>query len=263
MAKRIDSLQVASVNVTTQPPIGWGSNEENQEDQQQEQVQYVYNQGSGSNEVYGDTYNPSWKNHPNLRWRDSHNQNQQPWQRNSNHNNSRNTNNNNQQNTNPNPYRKPQNNHSNSNYYPATNQNNFHPPSTPHNQPQISQDTQRISNLEILMEKMMKHQEMTSKNHEASMRNLERQIGQLSKQAVIERPTSSLPSDTITNPKEECKAIQLRSGRTLVNNKEADKELMGNEKRATEEDEAVLNKKRQRSLKRRMTSHKIQGNGSK
>ncbi|KAL4315758.1 hypothetical protein AHAS_Ahas15G0217100 [Arachis hypogaea] len=69
------------------------------------------------------------------------------------------------------------------------------------------------------MEKMMKHQELTSKNHEASLRNLKRQIGQLSKQAVAERPTNALPSDTIPNPKEECKAIQLRSGRTLVNDK--------------------------------------------
>ncbi|XP_057760461.1 uncharacterized protein LOC130980837 [Arachis stenosperma] len=107
------------------------------------------------------------------------------------------------------------------------------------------------------MEKMMKQQELTSKNHEASMRNLEWQIGQLSKQAVIERPTSSLPSDTISNPKEECKAIQLRSGRILVNNKETNKKPMENDKIPTEkreasneeEDEAALNKKAQEKLK--------------
>ncbi|KAL4300194.1 hypothetical protein AHAS_Ahas17G0176500 [Arachis hypogaea] len=74
-----------------------------------------------------------------------------------------------------------------------------------------------------MMEKMMKHQELTSKNHEASLRNLERQIGQLSKQTVAERTHNVLPSDTIPNPKEECKAIQLRSGRTLVNDKETNK----------------------------------------
>ncbi|KAL4315809.1 hypothetical protein AHAS_Ahas15G0222200 [Arachis hypogaea] len=101
----------------------------------------------------------------------------------------------------------------------------------------------------------MKHQEMTSKNHEASMRNLERQIGQLSKQAVIERPTSSLPSDTILNPKEECKAIQLRSGRTLVNDKEVNKKPMEHDKRPAEKDEAsnkeeaVLNKQEQEKSK--------------
>ena len=83
MAKRIDGLQVAAVNTTSQPPTTWVQSEETQEEQQQEQVQYMHNQNPGTNEVYGDTYNPSWKNHPNLRWGDNHNQNQQPWQRNS------------------------------------------------------------------------------------------------------------------------------------------------------------------------------------
>ncbi|KAL4391289.1 hypothetical protein AHAS_Ahas03G0230200 [Arachis hypogaea] len=71
------------------------------------------------------------------------------------------------------------------------------------------------------------------------MKNLERQIGQLSRKAVIERPTSSLPSDTIPNSKEECKAIQLRSGITLVKDKETNKKLMDNDKRPAEKDEAI------------------------
>ncbi|KAL4315762.1 hypothetical protein AHAS_Ahas15G0217500 [Arachis hypogaea] len=57
-----------------------------------------------------------------------------------------------------------------------------------------------------MMEKMIKHQELANKNHEASLRNLERQIRQFSKQTV-ERPNNAFPSDTIPNPKEECKAI--------------------------------------------------------
>ncbi|KAL4343952.1 hypothetical protein AHAS_Ahas11G0129800 [Arachis hypogaea] len=65
------------------------------------------------------------------------------------------------------------------------------------------------------MEKLMKNQEMANKNYEASMRNLERQIEQLSKQQLVERPSNTFPSDTIPKPKEECKAIQLRSGKTL------------------------------------------------
>ncbi|XP_057739922.1 uncharacterized protein LOC130957036 [Arachis stenosperma] len=85
---------------------------------------------------------------------------------------------------------------------------------------------------------MMKQQQMTSKNHEASIRNIQRQIGQLSKQVVIERQTSSLPSDTIPNPKEECKGIQLRSGRTLVNNKETIKKPVENDKKPVEKEEA-------------------------
>ncbi|XP_052111948.1 uncharacterized protein LOC107472537 [Arachis duranensis] len=74
-----------------------------------------------------------------------------------------------------------------------------------------------------MIEKMMKLQEMTNKNHEASIKNIERQIGQISKQMSVERPSSSLPSDTIPNPKEECKAIQLRSGRILMSNNDTPK----------------------------------------
>ncbi|KAL4276253.1 hypothetical protein AHAS_Ahas20G0188700 [Arachis hypogaea] len=99
---------------------------------------------------------------------------------------------------------------------------------------------------------MMKQQELTSKNHEASMRNLERRIGQLSKQAVIERPTSSLPSDTIPNPKEECKAIQLRSGRILVDDKEANKKPIESDKIISKKDKASNNeedKQEQEKLK--------------
>ena len=56
------------------------------------------------------------------------------------------------------------------------------------------------------------------KNQEASNRNLENQIGQISRQ-LSERPPGTFPSDTITNPREQCKAIELRSGRVLVNDK--------------------------------------------
>ncbi|XP_057719688.1 uncharacterized protein LOC130934115 [Arachis stenosperma] len=85
---------------------------------------------------------------------------------------------------------------------------------------------------------MIKHQELANKNHEASLRNLERQIGQLSKQTVAERPTNALPSDTIHTSKEECKAIQLRSGRTLEND-------IGSKKQIKEDkhDQETSNKK--------------------
>nr|XP_025616905.1 uncharacterized protein LOC112709223 [Arachis hypogaea] len=89
------------------------------------------------------------------------------------------------------------------------------------------------------MEKMMKHQELANKNHEASLRNLERRIGKLSKQPA-ERPTNSFPSDTIPNPKEDCKAIQLRSGRTLEDDKASSKEEV-----ATKEKYQECSKKRE------------------
>ncbi|KAL4371431.1 hypothetical protein AHAS_Ahas06G0165100 [Arachis hypogaea] len=99
-----------------------------------------------------------------------------------------------------------------------------------------------------MMEKMMKQQELTSKNHEASMRNLERQIGRLSKQTVAERAPNTLPSDTIPNPKEESKAIQLRSERTLVNDKETNKKPAKNDE-ASSKEEVTLEENDQEKLK--------------
>ncbi|XP_057746888.1 uncharacterized protein LOC130966137 [Arachis stenosperma] len=77
---------------------------------------------------------------------------------------------------------------------------------------------------------------MTNKNHEASIKSLERQIGQISKQISVERPSSSLPSDTIPNPKEECKAIQLRSGRILMSNNDTTKKQKESIKEPTEDE---------------------------
>ncbi|MED6129875.1 hypothetical protein PIB30_112404, partial [Stylosanthes scabra] len=58
------------------------------------------------------------------------------------------------------------------------------------------------------------------KNQEASIRNLEVQVGQIAKQLnqITEKSPNILPSDTIINPRQECrqkcKAITLRSGKT-------------------------------------------------
>ncbi|XP_061374780.1 uncharacterized protein LOC133316997 [Gastrolobium bilobum] len=49
------------------------------------------------------------------------------------------------------------------------------------------------------------------KNQDASIRNLESQIGQLSRQ-LAERTQGQFPGDTIVNPKEDCKSIVTRSG---------------------------------------------------
>ncbi|KAL4374244.1 hypothetical protein AHAS_Ahas05G0162400 [Arachis hypogaea] len=54
------------------------------------------------------------------------------------------------------------------------------PPLTSHNQP-ISQDSQRITNLEILIERMMKHQEETRRNQTMLIKRIEEQIAQLAK----------------------------------------------------------------------------------
>ncbi|MED6223750.1 hypothetical protein PIB30_077124, partial [Stylosanthes scabra] len=52
------------------------------------------------------------------------------------------------------------------------------------------------------------------KNQEASIRNLEVQVGQIARQ-LTEKSPNTFPSNTITNPKEECKVIQLRSGKKV------------------------------------------------
>ncbi|KAL4276859.1 hypothetical protein AHAS_Ahas20G0249300 [Arachis hypogaea] len=51
-------------------------------------------------------------------------------------------------------------------------------------------------------------------NHGASIRNLEVQVAQIAKK-LTERSFNIFLSDTILNPREECKTISLRSGRVI------------------------------------------------
>nr|XP_025678343.1 putative uncharacterized protein DDB_G0271606 [Arachis hypogaea] len=66
----------------------------------------------------------------------------------------------------------------------------------------------------------------------ASLRKLEVQVGQLSKQ-IPERPPSTFPGDTVVNPREDYKAIQLRSAKVPGSETKVNKELV--EKEAPEE----------------------------
>ena len=63
------------------------------------------------------------------------------------------------------------------------------------------------------------------KNQEASIRNLENQVGQIARQ-LADRPQGTFPSDTETNPKEHCKAITLRSGKTIDTQHKANDEKL-------------------------------------
>ncbi|KAL5549840.1 hypothetical protein UlMin_000016 [Ulmus minor] len=69
------------------------------------------------------------------------------------------------------------------------------------------------------------------RNQGASIRNLEHQVGEISK-LLTERGQGALPSNTERNPREEAKAITLRSGKELEKSKEANKQ-------AIEEDTSV------------------------
>ncbi|XP_027348020.1 uncharacterized protein LOC113859445 [Abrus precatorius] len=77
------------------------------------------------------------------------------------------------------------------------------------------------SNLEELMNKFIQTSksrfqsiETALRNQQASIHNLENQLGQISR-LLSERPQGSLPDNTETNPKEQVKVVTLRSGKTL------------------------------------------------
>ncbi|XP_061364996.1 uncharacterized protein LOC133308393 [Gastrolobium bilobum] len=68
----------------------------------------------------------------------------------------------------------------------------------------------QISELEKALIQFMNETRTHHKNQDASIRNLETQIGQLSRQ-LAERSPGTFPSDTIINPREHCNAITTKS----------------------------------------------------
>ncbi|PWG75148.1 hypothetical protein DF186_14165, partial [Enterococcus hirae] len=77
------------------------------------------------------------------------------------------------------------------------------------NPPQTSPESQKLTNLKTLINKILKHQKITTKNHKTSIKNLEKQIGQIFKQISVKKPSNSLPSNTIPNPKKKYKTITV------------------------------------------------------
>ena len=91
----------------------------------------------------------------------------------------------------------------------------------PHNHHLVSKHLKRRSDLEDLIrsyitsnEQKWTKQEVSNKNMEASLRNLENQVGQLANN-LSRRPQGGLPSNTEKNPREEVNAVTLRSGKEL------------------------------------------------
>ncbi|XP_075499282.1 uncharacterized protein LOC142537670 [Primulina tabacum] len=70
------------------------------------------------------------------------------------------------------------------------------------------------SNLEQMMSKFISSTETRLQNQDASIKGLENQIGQLAKM-IASREPGTLPSNTEKNPKEQVKAIELKSGKVL------------------------------------------------
>ncbi|XP_073120605.1 uncharacterized protein [Henckelia pumila] len=78
------------------------------------------------------------------------------------------------------------------------------------------------SSLEQMMQKFISSTETRMQNQDASIKNLENQIGQLAK-SISSRYQGTLPSDTEKNPKEHVKAIELRSGKTVEPEQKSEK----------------------------------------
>ncbi|KAL4391208.1 hypothetical protein AHAS_Ahas03G0222100 [Arachis hypogaea] len=166
--RKVDCLQTAAVNAQFPP---WRPHSYLRMRESQHQEQGSFNQGNSliaNNQHHSPTNTTQSQysqhrhsqTHPN--WRRNEYQNHKP----------RDVNYNNPSFTNQQKHHYSNNNH----YIPPQ-----HPPLQPltsHNQP-ISQDSQRITNLEILMERMLKHQEEITKNQEISIRGIEGQLAQL------------------------------------------------------------------------------------
>ncbi|KAG9450108.1 hypothetical protein H6P81_010073 [Aristolochia fimbriata] len=81
----------------------------------------------------------------------------------------------------------------------------------------VAREPEQKSNLEDMISKILANQEKGEakfQNQEASIRNLEIQMGQLAN-AISGRNQGTLPSNSETNPREQIKAITLRSGKVL------------------------------------------------
>jgi len=68
-----------------------------------------------------------------------------------------------------------------------------------------------MSRLKDTLEKIMQSLLSNQKNTEASIRNLETQVGKLAKQLLNPQKGQFL-ANTQTNPKEQCKLVTTRSG---------------------------------------------------
>ncbi|XP_073121533.1 uncharacterized protein [Henckelia pumila] len=79
------------------------------------------------------------------------------------------------------------------------------------------------SSMEQMMQKFISSTETRIQNQDASIKNLENQIGQLAK-AMSSRELGTLPSDTKKNPKEQVKAVELRIGKKIEGERQREKE---------------------------------------
>ncbi|KAJ0985421.1 hypothetical protein J5N97_003777 [Dioscorea zingiberensis] len=73
---------------------------------------------------------------------------------------------------------------------------------------------ERKSSLDEMVLKIVQDNQATIRSLQVTVQNLENQMGKMAK-TLSERPHGSLPSNTETNPREQCKAITLMSGKEI------------------------------------------------
>ncbi|XP_057425926.1 uncharacterized protein LOC130719321 [Lotus japonicus] len=173
--------------------------------------------GNPQNNPYSNTYNPGWRNHPNFSWRD-------------------------------------QDKSGNSRQY--SNQRGYSqdqkPPSSQEQgsgkkslEEIVGELAQATSKLQVSTDSFINESRNNFKNQEASIKNLENQVGQISKQ-LSERPPGMFPSNTVPNPRENISAVTLRSGKVMHEiEKKKDSEKHNSEAGNKSESEAISKEKDQ------------------
>ncbi|XP_055961022.1 uncharacterized protein LOC130015266 [Mercurialis annua] len=183
-----------------------------------EQINYVGGQRPKNN-PYAAAYNPGWRNHPNLSWKDNGNQTQ------------------NQTGPSFQGEQRPQQNLGNfqnqGSFYHHNNRPQ-HPPGFQHNEHGESLHSKIDKMMELIIMKDAKTQQAL-KNHAATIHNQELQIQQMAK-ALQNQNQGCLPSTTEANPREQVKAITLRSSKVLPKD-HTEKVILEAEKEQHEENE--------------------------
>nr|KYP46524.1 hypothetical protein KK1_031873 [Cajanus cajan] len=120
------------------------------------------------------------------------------------------------------------------------------PPQKPY-QNQSSYQPDRLSKMEEALTQFMQVSTTNQKNTEASIRNLEVQVGQLAKQ-LADQQNKNFSANTQVNPKEQCQSITTRRG-TVIEEKKSVVELES-------EKEVELNKEEEKKENNKKESEK-------
>ncbi|XP_015944811.1 uncharacterized protein LOC107469940 [Arachis duranensis] len=223
LTKKVEASQVSVVQAQAPPQ----EEDASEVECEWEQANYVNNPSRPVYDSNSKTYNPGWKNHPNFRRENQ--QDHKPYH--SNHHNNHNTN---HQSRNNRPYHSSQ----NTSHHPTQQTHNSHHQDTSTPTMQLCETSNSFSKLEAaiaqlstqltrtistILERQLQadrkidaNQEEAGsniKNQRAAISKLKAQLGSLSKQISMSIHTFS--SDTVANPRGECKAIKLRSGKVV------------------------------------------------